>query len=313
MTEVVCLGILVADVVGKPIDSFPRKGTLASVDRIELHVGGCAANTALALARLGVPTSIIGKIGDDGFGRFIRNTLEEAGVYTHGLSCDSQSASSATMVAVDSDGERTFLHYPGANAAFRYGDIDWNVVAGAKIVHVAGPFLMPDFMGEECAQACKCAQEMGKITTLDTVWDFTGRWMDVLKPTLPFLDYVLPSLEEAKQITGCDDPREIARVLLDCGVKAVGVKLGEAGCYFRTAGGDEFDMAALAVDATDLLGAGDAWSAGLLCALTRGWSLKRAARFANAVGASAVTALGATTGVKSFASTYEMAFGNASR
>ena len=80
MAKVVCLGILVADVVGKPIESFPPRGTLATVERMELHAGGCAANTGISLARLGVPTAVLGKIGADGFGDFLSHTLQKNGV-----------------------------------------------------------------------------------------------------------------------------------------------------------------------------------------------------------------------------------------
>lgn len=311
MARVACLGILVADVVGKPIDALPPKGTLIAVDRMELHVGGCAANTGIGLARLGVATSVLGKVGQDGFGDFLAQTLARNGVATNGLVRDDAAATSATMVAVDSGGERTFLHHAGANAAYTADDVAWSAIEEAEILHIGGPFLMPKFIGEDCAAVARKAQALGKITTLDTVWDFTGRWMSVLAPCLPHLDYALPSLEEAKLITGRDKPRDIAQVFLDAGVKTVGIKMGEDGAYIRTAQGDELTVPAIVVEAVDTLGAGDAWAAGFLCGLTRDWDLERVTRFANAVGACCVQALGATTGVKSFDETYEVAFGAA--
>lgn len=309
MTQIVCLGILVADVVGKPIDAFPPKGTLAAVERMELHAGGCAANTAIGLGKLGVGVGIQGKIGRDGFGEFLMGTLARANVDATQLSQTNDAATSATMVAVDHDGERTFLHHPGANAAFTQNDVNWPQIEASQILHVAGPFLMPQFIGDGCAHVLKRAQSLGKTTTLDTVWDFTGRWMNVLKPSLPHLDYLLPSLEEAKQLTGRETPREIAETFLDAGVKVVGLKLGDTGCYLRTAAGDELTIPALSVHAIDALGAGDAWAAGFLCGLSRGWDLEKTARFANAVGASAVEKLGATTGIRSFDETCALAFG----
>jgi len=309
MSQVCCLGILVADVVGKPIEAFPPKGTLAAVERMELHVGGCAANTSLALAKLGVETAILGKIGDDGFGQFLAATLERHGVGTHGLVRDDAEATSATMVAVDGAGERTFLHYPGANAVFAARDVFWPEIEAAPILHVAGPFLMPRYMGADNAAVLKQARALGKTTTLDTVWDATGRWMSVLAPCLPFLDYLMPSWEEARLLTGRETPEDIAQVFLDAGVGAVGLKLGAAGAYLRTAGGDELRVPPFPVEAVDALGAGDCWAAGFLCGLARGWDLERTARFANAAGACAVQALGATTGIRSFEATYALAFG----
>ena len=309
MSQVCCLGILVADVVGKTIESFPPKGTLAAVERIELHVGGCAANTGLALAKLGIETSLLGKIGDDGFGQFLAGTLERYGVNTRGLIRDAVEATSATMVAVDGVGERTFLHYPGANAVYTAADVFWPEIEAAPIFHVAGPFLMPRYMGADNAAVLKQAKALGKTTTLDTVWDTTGRWMSVLAPCLPYLDYLLPSWEEARLLTGRETPEDIAQVFLDGGVGIVGLKLGAAGAYLRTAAGDELRVPPFSVEAVDALGAGDCWAAGFLCGLTRGWDLEKTARFANAAGACAVQSLGATTGLRSFEATYALAFG----
>ena len=311
MSEVCCLGILVADVVGKTIESFPPKGTLAAVERMELHAGGCAANTGIALAKLGVNTSVLGKIGDDGFGQFLSSTLERHRVGTHGLMRDATAATSATMVAVDGAGERTFLHYPGANAVYTAADVCWPEIESCDILHIAGPFLMPRYMGDDNVAVLKQAKALGKTTALDTVWDPTDRWMSVLAPCLPYLDYLLPSWEEAKRLTGRDTPEEITQVFLDGGVGVVGLKLGEDGAYVGTAQGDEIHIPPYAVQAVDALGAGDAWVAGFLCGLTHGWDLEKTAQFANAVGACAVQALGATTGIRSFEASCTFAFGNA--
>lgn len=303
MTAVVCLGILVADVVGKPIESFPPRGTLATVERMELHAGGCAANTGISLSRLGVPTAVLGKVGADGFGEFLLSTLAKNGVGVSGVVVDPTASTSATMVAVHADGERTFLHHTGANASYAAADVDWPEIEAASILHIAGPFLMQRFIGSGCADVLRQAKALGRVTTLDTVWDFTGRWMETLAPSLPFLDYALPSLEEAKHITGQKTPRDIAQVFLDHGVGTVGLKMGEAGAYIRTSGGVELTLPPLRVEVVDALGAGDAWVAGFLCGLTHGWDLERTARFANAVGACCVGALGATTGIRSLEET----------
>ncbi len=303
MAQVACLGILVADVVGKPIDALPPRGTLAAVERIELHAGGCAANTGIGLVRLGVGAAVLGKVGRDGFGDFLTQTLLKEGVDVTGLVQAPETATSATMVAAHEDGERTFWHAPGANAEFGADDVAWPVLDGAEIVHLAGPLLMPRFIGKDSAAVMARAKAQGKTTTLDTVWDFTGRWMTVLGPCLPFLDYALPSLEEAKQITGQDTPRDIAQVFLDAGVGTVGLKMGADGAYVRTAAGNELRVPAFPVAVVDTLGAGDAWAAGFLCGLTHGWDMERTTRFANAVGACCVGALGATRGVRSFEET----------
>lgn len=301
MFDVTCLGILVADVVGKPIDTLPQRGKLALVDRMELHSGGCAANTGIGLAMLGLNTAIVGKVGADGFGDFLLSRFESHGIDTSGVARDSVAATSATMVLVHGDGERSFMHYLGANATLTYGDLDIDHVANTRILHIAGALVMPGIDGEPTARLLKEVKLRGVTTALDTVWDATGAWMEKIRPALPYVDYLLPSYEEARMLAGgIEDPEDIARYLVDAGASTVGIKLGEAGCLFRTRAGDVVRLPILPVDAVDALGAGDAFVAGFLAGTVKGWDIEQSARFATAVGASCVTALGATTGVKSF-------------
>ncbi len=97
-------------------------------------------------------------------------------------------------------------------------------------------------------------------------------------------------------------------MLLDAGVGAVGLKMGDEGCYIATSSGRKLTVAAQKVLAVDSLGAGDAWVAGFLCGLIHKWDLEKTALFANAAGACCVQALGATAGVKSFDETCRVAF-----
>lgn len=304
MFEVTCLGILVADVVGKPIDTYPERGRLNLVERMELHSGGCAANTGVSLAKIGIKTAVIGKVGNDGFGDFLVQVLQKHGIDTRGVKRDEKEATSATMVMVHSDGERSFLHYIGANATLRLEDVDMDLVRQSKVLHVAGALVMPGIDGEPTAQLLRRAKEMGVITSFDTVWNANSGWMQTIKPCLPYVDYMIPSIEEAKMLTGKEEPEDIAQVFLDHGVKVVGLKMGERGCYIRT---PEVKLAIprYQVQAVDALGAGDAFAAGFLTGVVKGWDLEQTGRFANAVGALCVTALGATTGVRSLEETLE--------
>lgn len=302
MADVVCLGILVADVLGKPVDEYPGRGKLVLVDQMELHTGGCAANTGVSLAKIGVDTGIIGKVGADGFGDFIVSQIERHGMDARGVVRDPDTATSATMVMVHGDGERSFIHYLGANATLVESDVNFDLMRGAKILHIAGSFLMPAIDGQPTANVLRKAQEMGITTSLDTAWDSRGRWMELLAPCLPYMDYFVPSIEEARMVTGKHDPADVAKVLIDRGVKVVGLKMGEDGCYIRSAGA-EVRIPKFDVDAVDACGAGDAFAAGFLTGVVKGWDLEMTGRFANAVGALCVTAIGATTGIKSLEET----------
>ena len=122
--------------------------------------------------------------------------------------------------------------------------------------------------------------------------------MSLLKPCLPYVDYFVPSIEEARMCTGKHEPADVAKVLMDGGVKVVGLKMGEEGCYIRSAN-EEIRIPRFNVNAVDALGAGDAFAAGFLVGVLKGWDLEKTGRFANAVGAHCVMELGATTGIKS--------------
>lgn len=302
MVDVLCLGIMVADVVARPLRELPQRGRLTLVDQMELHTGGCAVNTGIALAKLGVKTGVMGKVGQDGFGDFVLKELERYGLETAGVRRDSTVNTSATMVMVDPDGERRFVHYLGANAELVKEDIALELVPQAKILHVAGSLVMPKIDGQPTADILRQAKEMGVITSFDTVWDAKGRWMELIEPCLPHIDYFLPSLEEARMIAGRESPAEIADLFFSYGVQVVGLKMGEAGCYIKTSD-LELRLPAYEVQAIDATGAGDAFVAGFLVGVVKGWDLEQTGRLANAAGALCVTAIGATTGVKSLEET----------
>jgi sugar/nucleoside kinase (ribokinase family) len=300
---IICLGILVADVVGKPLRAVPDPGRLVLVDEMSLHTGGCAINAATALARLGLPVEVIGKVGSDAFGDFVLAALAERGIGCRGIKRDMEAGTSVTMVMVAPDGERRFVHYIGANAHLTLDDIDLSMVQAASILHIAGSLVMPGMDGQPTAELLRHARRAGVTTFLDTVWDDTGRWMDLLAPCLPYIDYFVPSLPEGQALTGLDDPAEIAHALLECGVKTVGLKMGVDGCLMMTGDKPAHHFPAYQVDVVDATGAGDAFAAGFIAGVWQGWPLEQTARFANAVGALCVTGLGAAGGVRSLPET----------
>jgi len=300
MFDVACVGILVADAIAKTVDKLPGKGKLDLVDQLELFTGGCAVNSAIAMAKIGMNTAIIGKIGEDGFGKFIHSVLKEENVNVNGLVVDPKSSTSASVVLVDSEGERSFLHSLGANAEFTDSDVDYSIIENSGIVFVAGTMLMPNFDGEPCARVLKRSKEMGKITALDTAWDSKGRWMNVLQPCMKYIDIFMPSYEEAVQLSGKEKPEDIADVFLSMGVKTAVVKLGKDGCFIKDSGGEKHTIPTYEdIKPVDTTGAGDSFAAGFLTGISKGWSLYECGKFANAVGTHCVMAVGASTGIKS--------------
>jgi sugar/nucleoside kinase (ribokinase family) len=293
--DAVCLGILVADAIARPVDGVPEPGSLELVDEVSLHGGGCALNTASVLVKLGLAAAAVGKVGADPLGDFVLRLLDERGVDRRGVVRDAAVATSASVVLVDPHGERSFLHLPGANGRLRREELADDIVFSGRALHVAGALVMPELDGAPTAVILSEAKVRGLTTSLDTVWDATGRWERLL-PSLPHLDLIVPGMAEAAALSGRSEPEAAAAWLRERGVGTVALTLGPAGCYVS---GENFEgrVAAPEVAAIDGTGAGDAFAAGFLYGHLAGWPLERTAGFANAAGALATTAVGAVEGV----------------
>ena len=161
---------------------------------------------------------------------------------------------------------------------------------------------MDKFDGEETMKfLCKC-KEMGKTTFLDVCWDATGRWGELLDMSMPYIDYLMPSIDEAVCIAGKDSPEEIADVFVSKGAKNVIIKLGSKGSYLRKEGetSGEIFPPYYVENPVDTTGAGDSFCSGFLAAFAREESPEKCMTFANATGAHCVMAKGATTGIKTY-------------
>ncbi|BCM92354.1 putative sugar kinase YdjH [Abditibacteriota bacterium] len=304
MSEVVCLGILVADIIGRPIDAVPPRGALQLVESIAPFIGGCAANTGIGLQKLGVETLVAGRIGRDGLGDFLRAEIERAGVKTQ-LSCDERAATSATMVLVASDGERSFLHSTGANATLKAEHFDSSVLDGARLLHIAGHGLLPSFDGLPCATLLQQARRRAVLTSLDTAGAPDATWRGNLRACLPHLDFFLPSLHEVKELfPDIQTPEAVAMRLLEEGVGTVALKMGGEGAFVHN-GREAHHVPPFAVQSVDATGAGDAFAAGFLAGILRGFDLKRCAKLGNACGALCVTQIGTVSAARSLEETLE--------
>jgi sugar/nucleoside kinase (ribokinase family) len=304
--DVLSLGIYVVDVLGRPIDQFPEKGKLALFDELEIHTGGCANNTAIVLARLGISAGAMGKVGTDAFGNLILQGLTDNDVNTVGMQQDADASTSFSFVAIASDGERTFYHYIGANGELCEADINWELIKDIKILHIAGALVMPSFDGTPMANVLQKAKTLGIITSLDTAYDATGKWMETLEPCLPHVDIFMPSIVEAQHLTGLSEHREIIQFLRDnYGISTIVIKMGENGSYASAPEAEHF-APAYPVDVVDATGAGDAYVAGFLAGTIMNWDLKATAELASATGAACVTAIGTTAGIQNLEETLKI-------
>jgi sugar/nucleoside kinase (ribokinase family) len=293
--DAVCLGILVADVVARPVDGLPEPGTLQLVDEIVVRGGGGAHNVSIRLARWGLAVEAVGKVGADSFGDFVVSSLRDRNVGCGGVLRDGNASTSASVVLVDADGERSFLHVVGANGALRADELDVDAVCAGRWLLLTGALVLPALDGAPAAALLAEAKRRGGATALDTVWDPTGGWSRVA-PLLPHVDVFMPSLAEAREITGERDCEAVAAALHAAGVREVALKLGAAGCY---ASGEGFTgrIEPIRVRTVEETGAGDAFVAGVLYGKLAGWSFERCVRFGNAAGAVATTTVGAAEGV----------------
>jgi sugar/nucleoside kinase (ribokinase family) len=305
MPDVTCVGVLVADVIVWPVNSWPEPGRLIRVDGVEVHSGGLAHSTAVALARLGRSPAVVGRVGTDLLGAFLIDVLHAHTVEAHVVR-DETARTSTTVVAVSGNGERSFLHLPGANAHLTAKDIPDGILARSLWLHLGGYFLLPGLDGVPAAELLRGAKTAGCRTSLDVAWDAQDRWLRALQPCLPHLDLLFGNRDELAHVTGASEPARMAAFLRERGTRIVVVKLGAQGAYVDS---DEWrgHAPAYAVDAIDTTGAGDTFCAGFLAGLIGGWDIARAARFANAVGAMCVTAVGGTTGVRSMEETIRFA------
>jgi len=160
--------------------------------------------------------------------------------------------------------------------------------------------------GEPTAKLLKKAKEMGLTTSLDTAWDASGKWLKSIEPVFPYLDIFLPSIEEARMISGRKEPSEIASFFLEKGVKVIALKMGKDGSYLRTEK-EEYFFPPYSVNVVDATGAGDAYVAGFLAGLVRKWDWKRIGQLANAAGALCTTGIGASAGIKNWEETLRFA------
>ena len=316
--DVACAGIVVADCVARPVVKQPQLGQLELVETIGLYSGGSAASTGYGLAKLGVNVALIGRIGADGFGDFLEAEAKRVGCDSTLLKRDPSAGTSSSLVTVTPDGERTFLHSIGANAKLTPADVPLEELKarGCKVLHLAGFFIltaMEGESGEPAANLFKAASSLGITTSLDCVWDATGRWGKLIGSVLTYTDIFCPSIHEARAIADLPEsasPREIALGLFALGVRQiVALKMGPQGSFVMARAGESHHVPAPSVEALDGTGAGDAFIAGFIAAHLRGLNLLESARIGNATGALCVGALGATSGVTSWDDALKLARG----
>ena len=232
-TDVLCAGIIVADHVSSPISHLPTAGELVLADQLLLTIGGCAANVAVDLVRLGASAAVVGRVGGDVFGRVVADMLRERRVDVSALQTTPGVDTSQTLIVNVTGEDRRFIHTFGANAVFRAADIP---TTPCRVLYLGGYLLMNEVRPDELRDVFAAARRNGTKTMLDVVTPGPGDYLPLLAPVLPEVDVFLPNNHEAELITGESDPFRQAERFHALGAKTAIVTLGDRGSVLVTEG-----------------------------------------------------------------------------
>jgi ribokinase len=300
--DVLVLGDLNPDLVLRG-DVVPRFGQAEQLlDAATLVLGGSAAITAHAFARLGRTTRLGALIGHDAFGDIVLDLLSKQGVDTGAVIKDSDRPTGLTVVLSQGQ-ERAVLTFPGTIAGLSVDQamaaLDGAARDGARHLHVSSLFLQPT-LAAGLAAVFEHAHALGLSTSLDPNFDPAQRWEGV-RELLPHLDVFLPNLPETLAIAGriagrsFDDATAAGSLLASKGPVVVvtdgrngALQIGPDGSHFRDAG--------TPVEAVDTTGAGDTFAAAYLDSLLRRLSAPERLRRAVLAGALSTSAIGGTAG-----------------
>jgi fructokinase len=301
MAEIICLGELLIDFVPTVTGT-----SLIEAPAFKKAPGGAPANVAVGLARLGVSSAFMGKVGDDPFGQFLARTLADAGVDIGPLCFTDQARTALAFVSLRADGEREFMFYrhPSADMLFTPDEVDEAALRAAKALHYGSISLISEPSRSATLHAIATARVAGCLISCDpnlrlALWPDPGATRAGLQLAMREAQVIKLSDEELRFLTGSDDPAAARQQLWHDRLELMVVTLGATGCVYFTPD-HEGVVVGFSVQAIDATGAGDGFVAGLLQGLIRDRSaardpqrLREICRLACAVGALATTERGA--------------------
>lgn len=300
MPDVITIGEALIDFV-----STQTGVTLQAAPAFEKAAGGAPANVAMGLARLGVTSGFIGRVGDDPFGHFLAETLATGGVDVSQLGFERRARTGLAFVSLTADGDRDFVFFrhPSADMLLSPGHINPNYVRDARIIVYGSIGLIAEPCRSAVFKALAIARDASVLRVYDanlrlSLWGSEAEARYGLRLGLERADIVKLSLEELEFLT---DTRHLSRAMQAIwadSMRLLIVTLGAQGCAYRTTA-DLGQVPGYRVDTVDTTGAGDGFLAGLLAELLAtdlsfdGAVVERALRFANAAGALTTTRRGA--------------------
>jgi sugar/nucleoside kinase (ribokinase family) len=297
--DVSSIGFYVLDILGRPVSRIPPGGRADFIEEITMTVAGTAGATAVDCAILGLKTRAVTTVGEDDMGDFMVAKMKKFGLDCALVRRAAGVPTSSTILPVRPNGERPALHVPGTATVFMLASADLDKALDAKIVHMGGTGLLKAFDGEPTVSLLKEAKARGRITTFDLI-QANPETIELVTPCLPYIDYFVPSIDEAREMAGVAEPAAAARFFKSKGVKNCVITLAADGVFVSPQEGEDFRVPAFDIQVSDTTGCGDSFTAGIITGIIKGWDLKYAARFANAVAAKVAMGLGSVGKLVSF-------------
>ena len=306
VTDLVVVGDCNPDVLVLGDDVTPAFGQEEKlVASISLAVGGSAAITALAAARLGLQVALVAAVGDDPAGQFMLAELAKESVETAAVAVRAHCPTGMT-VALSQGNDRAMLTAVGAIATLTAQDMPDTLLSRARHLHVSSYFLLERSLGPGLAALFSAARAAGITTSLDTNWDPAGKWGDdQLAEVLAQTDLLLPNEAEALRIARAATLQDAVGALTRTGSK-IAVKLGARGALGGY-GLRQHLATPPPLTPLDATGAGDCFNAGLLTGLLRGLEFPKALALGCAVGSASTQGAGGTGRCVDLASASDLA------
>jgi fructokinase len=263
MYDIVALGELLID--------FTSYGySPAGMRLFEQNPGGAVANVLAAVTKLGGSGAFLGKVGSDMHGRFLKETLDHAGINTRGLILSDSVFTTLAFVSLSETGERTFsfARKPGADTQILPGELDESLLGDAKVFHFGSLSLTDEPARSATHHAVKFAKSHGAVISYDPnyrapLWPDGETAKERMRELLPYVDIMKLSDEETSLLTDYDTPEEAASYLNTLGISCVAVTLGKKGALVSVAGKSNV-VSGYPNPAVDTTGAGDAFWGGFL-------------------------------------------------
>jgi len=294
-------GNILTDIV-KIIDCYPKMGMLSNIKEVSRAVGGCAPNTAINLAKIdrSIPISVIGKRGDDEYGRYVLSELSRYNIECERVTVSPDKPTSFSDVMSLTSGERTFFHARGANAEFSPEDIDINSI-NSVILHIGYILLLDSFDKEDpeygtvMARFLHDVQQHGIKTSVDVVSDSTADYKAKILPALKYCDYIILNEVESSMLSDLEpynpdgklntlNIRKTMEYMAECGVKEkIIVHCKKAGFCYDVPTGNFTVVPSVNIPKSEIkgsVGAGDAFCAGSLYGIYNGFDDKHILEFA---------------------------------